>query len=227
MDPVGYIRRNWGDAYKSWSDEVLQVEAYTMLLLRSECSRMAVDDLSSYTRMMATILEVKRNLMGCDGPVLDRNDWNQSLLSNPSKIQLQKWIFAWMYARTNLKKKVVSLRAPEVSFEADFMKKHKLKYNGDAIIKMKKNTKTCVQLLYNVRARSWKDRMTNFIKDKLNIIITLTAPREVRCMKKRYRRDPNTFYIGEIVDGKTIWTEVSAMYFGELCGGILQTKIIV
>ena len=73
------------------------------------------------------------------------------------------------------------------------MDRYHLKYEEGSIAKMKKNSKSCIRLLYNIRARSWKDTMLNFIKDKLHLSLSVTAPKELQSTEKRYRKDPNTF----------------------------------
>ena len=115
--PVDYIRANWGDKVKSMTDEQLQVEASTLVMYQKECLRMAFEDLSYYTSMMARILDVKQNVLGIEAPVLDRNGWNESLLTNQSDLQIQKWLFAWMYVRSNYTKLITKLKNPDVSFE--------------------------------------------------------------------------------------------------------------
>ena len=79
------------------SNEQLDVEAARMKWYCKECSDMAFDNLSLYTSMMANILEVKQTLFGCVAPVHDRIGWNQSLCDDPSMLQIQKWLFAWMF----------------------------------------------------------------------------------------------------------------------------------
>ena len=77
---------------------------------------MANDDLSLYTGSMANILNVKRDLLGSEAPVFDQNGWNQSLLMDPSNLQIQKWIFAWMFVRSNYKKLMSTLKDPDENF---------------------------------------------------------------------------------------------------------------
>ena len=190
------------------SIEQLQVEASTMLLLRKSCTNMAVEDLSVYTSTIASILDVKRNLLGCEAPVLDRKDWIQSISEQPSDLQIQKWIFAWMFARANYKKFVVNWKHPNEIFEERSMNTYGLQYDSEMIQNMKKNTKTCIRLLYNVRARSWKDKMMAQLREKLNINLSISAPKNVRKLVKGFRREPNTFFIGRLVNDKQIWTEV-------------------
>jgi len=179
-----------------------------MMLLRTACSKLAMEDLSRYTTMMAFILGVKKLVLACESPVYDRNDWIKSLQDDPSNIQIQKWIFAWLYVRSNYKKLVCQLKDPEESFEERFLEKHGLKYDEDMIKSMKKNTKSSIRLLYNLRARSWRDRMLVQIKEKLSISISLTAPKQIRDDYKNYRRESNTFFIGQIKNDSTTWKEV-------------------
>src|SRR5688572_16675484 len=119
--------------------EALQLEVSMMLLMRANCTRMASDDLSSYTTMMASILEVKTIVAGCESPVIDRSGWNCSLESNPSQLQIQKWIFAWLFARSNYTKFISTLNNPDESFEDRFMKSYGLVYDKNEVKKMKKN----------------------------------------------------------------------------------------
>lgn len=209
-NPLEYIKKNWGNCVTNLSDEELEFEKNTMILLRQKCTSMAHEDLSKFTSDMAMILNVKQNVLNCEAPVLDRKDWIQSLTDDCSNIQIQKWIFAWMFVRPNYKKLVTRFKNPDEKFEEVFMINQGLQYNQDDIAKMKKNRKTCVQLLYNLRFRSYQDKMVNQIKEKLKINITLKAPNQLRSEDKNYRREPNTFYIGKIDKETTVWTKVSS-----------------
>lgn len=120
------------------SNKELKLEDFTMVNLHIDCAKMIIEDLSMYTSMMASILDVKMTLVGCKAPVQNRNDWNNSLTSDNSSLQLQKWIFAWMYARSNYNTLVINLKSPDESFEDRFMEKHILKYNEECLKKMKK-----------------------------------------------------------------------------------------
>ena len=102
---------------KNMINEELQIEASTMVLLCKACNKFANDDLSMYACTMALLLNVNKIILGYDFPVLDRNDWIQLLVDDPSNIHLQKWIFAWMYVRSNYKKFVSKLKHPEERFE--------------------------------------------------------------------------------------------------------------
>lgn len=157
---------------------------------------------------MAAILDVKRTVEGGQNPVLDRNTWIQSLVEDPSELQLQKWIFVWMYVRSNFKKMVTTLKHPDEIFEEKFMSQNGLQYIPESLQKMKKNNKTCIRLLYNLRARCWKEQMIAQIKDKLMLTISITAPVEIRGGEKNYRRNPNSFFLGKTINGKHVWTEV-------------------
>ena len=42
----------------------------------------------------------------------------------------------------------------------------------------------------------------------MKIVVSVTAPKEMRGFGKHFRREPNTFYIGHIVNDKTVWKEV-------------------
>ena len=209
LQPEIYMRKHWGDFVQGMTTDKLQYEATTMIKLRKDCTKMALENLSEYTGAMASILNVKRTIVGCEAPVLDRDDWIESLVDNPTNEQLQKWIFAWMYVRTNYKKLVSTLKQPNENFEEQFMYLHNLEYDEKYLKQMKKNTKTCVRLLYNLRARSWRNKMINEIRDKLSVVVSVTAPREIRSTCHNYCRESSTFFIGKIVDKKTIWTEVS------------------
>ena len=209
MRPLEYIGKNWDTFTSNLSTNELRFEASTMITLRKDCSRQARDDLSRYTGAIASILNVKQNLVGCEAPVLDRDGWIGSLKQNPTNEQLQKWIFAWMYVRSNYNKMCSTLKHPDEIFEDKFLASHGLKYDKDGLSSMKKNSKTCVRLLYSLRARTWKESMMADIKQKLGIIISVTAPRHVRDKDPNYRRDPKTFFLGKIIDGKKYWTEVS------------------
>ena len=208
LNPIEYIKKTRGALVSHMSIEELQVEASTMLLLRKSCTNMAVEDLSIYTSTMASILDVKCDLLGCEAPVLDRKEWIQSIIEQPSNLQIQKWIFAWMFARANYKKFVVNLKHPDEIFEERFMNNYGLQYDIEMLQNMKKNTKTCICLLYNVRARSWKDKMMAQLREKLSLNLSITAPKDVRKNVKGFRREPNTFFIGKLVDGKQVWSEV-------------------
>ena len=202
------MKKNWGPIVNNMNNEELRHESTMMLNLRKECFKMAIEDLSKYTGMMASILNVTKRVVGCDMPVLTRQDWIESLTHDPSNIQLQKWIFAWMYVRANYKKLVPIMKLPDENFEDKFLTTQGLQYNKAILSKMKKNSKTCVRLLYNVRAQSWKEKMITEIKDQLKIILFVTAPKQFRLFDRNYRREPNTFFKGKIEENKTIWTEV-------------------
>src|SRR5687768_15084947 len=75
-NPINYIKKHWGNQISSWGQETLQAEAYNMVLIHGECTRMATEDLSVYTINMARILGVKQLLSGCEAPVMDRKIGN-------------------------------------------------------------------------------------------------------------------------------------------------------
>jgi len=210
--PVEYIEKHWGEKVKGMSIEQLRFEATTMLDHRNECSKLVTEDLSNYTSTMASILDVKRTVLGKDDPVYDRNGWIQSLVENHSHLQLQKWMFAWMFVCSNYKKFVSTFKHPDENFEDKFLALHGLQYDPQSLLTMKKNSKTCVRLFYNLRARSWKEWMLAEIKDKLHLTISITAPKDMRHGDKNYRREPNTFFLGRLVDGKLVWKEVRLMH---------------
>lgn len=101
------------------------------------------------------------------------------------------------------------LKHPEKRFEHQIMEKHGLKYDEGCLKNMKKNSKTCAHLLYNLQVRSWKDTMMTEIKEKLNITLAVTAPKQIRGTNHNYRREPNTFFVGKKLNGKLNWTQVS------------------
>jgi hypothetical protein len=135
---IEYMKKYWGDTVQQMSHEELKMEASTMVLLQQNCSKLATEDLSSYTVMMATILDVRRSILGCESQVLDRNDWIESLVENHSNLQIQKWLFAWMFVRSNYKKLVSNFKQPEEKFEELFLEKHGLQYNEELLKGMKK-----------------------------------------------------------------------------------------
>jgi len=207
------MKKHWGDAVKGLTVEELDAEGATMLVHRKVCTKMAIDDLSLYTNTMASILDVKINVLGCETPVYDRNNWIQSLMGEPSDLQIQKWIFAWLFVRSNYNHIGFNLKSPEELFENNFLRVQNLQYDNTALSSMKKNSKTCVRLLYNLRARSWKELMLTQIKEKLGTVLSLTAPKEERNNERNYRREPNTFFIGKIIAGKTTWNKVKCVLY--------------
>jgi len=206
--PSDHIKRIMENKGNHLSDEELKIEGHNMVLLRTACTKMANEDLSIYTINIAQILNVKKMENGCESPVRDKKDWIKSIIDDPSNLQLQKWIFAWLYVRSNYKKLVCNLKQPDNSFEERFMDQYGLQYDEEQIKQMKKNSKTCVQLLYNIRAQSWRDHMLVELKKKLNVALSVTTPRQLRGNEANYRREPNTFYIGNVYDGITTWKEV-------------------
>ena len=144
--------------------------------------------------------------------VYDRNKWIQSLMGEPSDLQIQKWIFAWLFVHSNYKHIGFNLKPPEEVFENNFLQIQNLQYNNTALFSMKKNSKTCVQLLYNLRARSWKEQTLTQIKEKLGMVLSLAAPKEERNNECKYRRDPNMYSIGRVIAGKTNWNKVKCYF---------------
>ena len=100
LRPLEYIGNNWGELASNLSTNELRFEASTMITLQKDCSKQAREDLSKYTGAMASILNVKRTIIGCEAPVLDRAGWIDALVQSPTNEHLQKWIFAWMYVRS-------------------------------------------------------------------------------------------------------------------------------
>lgn len=209
QNPIAYIKKNCGNNVIKLTVEELQCEAANMIKLRKDCSAMAYDDLSLYTIRMASMLDIKHKVLDMEAPVLDRKDWMKSLSENPSNLQVQKFIFAWFFARTNYKKLVSELMEPDENFEKKFMRKHGLVYDTDCIAKMKKNSKTCIRLLYNVRARAWREKMLDHIRNQLHLSVSVTAPRELRDSMRNYRREPNTFFLGNHMNKEIKWSIVS------------------
>ena len=72
------------------STNELCFEVPTMIMLQKDCSKQACEDLSKYTGAMASILNVKQTIIGCDAPVLDRAGWIDALVQNPTSKHLQK-----------------------------------------------------------------------------------------------------------------------------------------
>ena len=73
-----------------------------------------------------------------------------------------------------------TLKHPDEDFEDKFLACHSLKYDRQCLFLMKKNTNTCVQLLYNLCARTWKESMMSEIKDKLELVISVIASKHIR-----------------------------------------------
>ena len=65
------MKKHWGDAVTGLTVEEVEAEGVTMLVHRKVCTKMAIDDLSRYTNTMASILDVKINVLGCETPVYD------------------------------------------------------------------------------------------------------------------------------------------------------------
>src|SRR5687768_8654373 len=99
-----------------------------------------------------------------------------------------------MFLRSNYKKLMTKLKDPDENFKHLFLERHNLQYGAEDLETMKKNTKTGICLLYNVCARSWRDSMLNFIKNKLSVSISLTAPKELHEGNVRFCREPNIFF---------------------------------
>ena len=55
--------------------------------------------------------------------------------------------------------------------------------------------------------------MLTQIKEKLGMVLSLTAPKEERNNERNYRREPNTFFIGRIIAGKTTWNKVKCVLY--------------
>ena len=72
------------------STNELHFEASTMMTLQKDCSKQAHEDLSKYTVAMASILNVKQTIIGCEAPVLDRAVWIDALVQSSTNEHLQK-----------------------------------------------------------------------------------------------------------------------------------------
>ena len=129
-------------------------------------------------------------------PVLDKSGWIKSLIEDNSDLQIQKFIFAWMHIRRQYKSILPSKKGPAELFEAKCMKEINLAYCPQKVAKMKKNEKMCIQLLYGVIERHWKESMLVALKEQLNIVPKISAPVEIRGGQKDYRRDPSSFFLG-------------------------------
>ena len=51
------------------------------------------------------------------------------------------------------------------------------------------------------------------IKDKLGLVVSVTAPKHICDNDAAYQREQTTLFLGKIVDGKKFWTEVSLPLF--------------
>lgn len=170
--------------------------ATAMILHRHTISEQARKDLSHYTRQMANILEMTFTVEGQQVPVLDKSGWIESLKQDKSDLQIQKFIFAWMHIRRQYKTILPRGKGPAQLFEERCMQDTNLVYCPVKLACLKKNEKSCIQLLYGIRERNWKESMLLAMKEQLNIAPKVSAPVEVRSGKKGYRRDPDTFFIG-------------------------------
>ena len=73
MRPLEHIGKTWDTFTSNLSTNILWFEALTMITLQKDCLRQACDDLSAYTGAIASILNVKHNLVGCEALVHDRD----------------------------------------------------------------------------------------------------------------------------------------------------------
>ena len=90
-----------------------------------------------------------------------------------------------------------SAKGPAELFEDKCMKESNLVYCPVKVARLKKNEKTCIQLLYGKRERNWKESMLVAMKEHLNIVPKISAPPEVREGQRDYRRDRSSFFLGE------------------------------
>jgi hypothetical protein len=169
-----------------------------MIMHREKCLQMATDDCARYTRDIAKILDVTVSICEERVPVGNRDEWCESLLQDHSNLQTQKFVFAWLYIRHQYKSLSVSKKGPDELFEDRFLDEHCLEYDQSKLMAMKKNTKTCVRLLYNCKVGQWRDKLFAHMKTKRNLQPSVCAPNEVRLQSTRFRREPNTFYIGSL-----------------------------
>ena len=63
-NPVEYAKSNWGDRVYCCNPNELRFEAETMVLMHISCSKLAIEDLSHYTTMIASVLGVKQTILG-------------------------------------------------------------------------------------------------------------------------------------------------------------------
>ena len=167
-----------------------------MLLHRHLISERARAELSQYTREMANILGMTCTVEGQQVPVLDKSGWMQSLREDSSDLQIQKFIFAWMHIRKQYKSILPSKKRPEEIFEHNCMQALNLVYCPKQLQTMKKNEKTCIQLLYAVKERNWKESLLLAMKEHLQLCPSISAPTAVRKGQRDYRRQESTFFIG-------------------------------
>ena len=59
-------------------------------------------------------------------------------MGEPSDLQIQKWIFAWLFVRSNYKHIGFNLKLPEELFENNVLRVQNLHYNNSALSSMKK-----------------------------------------------------------------------------------------
>jgi hypothetical protein len=180
-----------------------------MKTLDDKCSRFANTIILEYTVTMANLLDV--NLPGSSGiPVADTKGWILAIRNNPSKEQLQKWIFAWRFLQERGGKDM-GMKSQEERFETKFMNHHNLRYDKDLLSSMKKNEKTCIQRRYAMRFATVRDNMAIIIREITGISVSVTRPPNMLPDKKRYRRNPSCYFvITKSDDGiTTTWEEVS------------------
>jgi hypothetical protein len=211
-DPLAYTLKKMGMDVEKKSPAELNQRAASMVLHREKCIQMANNDIARYTRDMAKLLDMTVTICNEKVPVQNRDDWCRSLIEDPSNEQTQKLIFAWMFIRQQYKTLTYSKKGPDELFEDRFLAENYLEYDLTKLAEMKKNTKTCVRLLYNRKVASWKDTLFLHLKTKRNLQPTLIAPSELRKKNKRYRREPNTFYVGTMDVNRCWWyKEVSTI----------------
>jgi hypothetical protein len=209
-DPLAYSVKTMENDVKKCSPAELNQRAASMVLHREKCVQMANNDIARYTRDMAKLLEMTVTICNEKVPVQNRDDWCHSLIENPSNEQTQKFIFAWLFIRQQYKTLTYSKKGPDELFEDRFLAENYLEYDLTKLGAMKKNTKTCVRRLYSQKVATWRDTLFLHLKTKRNLQLTLVAPSEIRKNKKRYRREPNTFYVGTIDVNKCwMYKEVS------------------
>jgi hypothetical protein len=211
-DPLAYALKTMGMDVKKSSPAELNQRAASMVLHREKCIQMANNDIAGYTRDMAKLLDMTVTICNEKVPVQNKNDWCRSLIEDTSNEQTQKFIFAWMFIRQQYKTLTYSKKGPDELFEDRFLAENYLEYDLTKLGAMKKNTKTCVRRLYSQKVATWRESLFLHLKTKRNLQPTLVAPSEIRKNKKRYRREPNTFYVGTMDVNRCWWyKEVSTI----------------
>jgi hypothetical protein len=89
-------------------------------------------------------------------------------------------------------------KSPDELFEEMFMKKYRLGYKDGYKKNMKKCKKTAIRRLYGKIERNAKGHVLRYVRETLGKNPSVTAPgNDYKDGKKYYRRDQETFFIGE------------------------------